>query len=95
MGLVLASNGIGASILTQIVAPMIYDADNPFGYRNAYRFIVYALLITIVFIAILYKEKPYIGDETYVAPKKKRKVKRIKKSTALPINKVGYTICVL
>ena len=62
MGAVLCANGIGGAVAAQIISPMIYDADNIFGYRNAYRFIAVLLLVTLVGVIIFFKEKP--SDET-------------------------------
>ena len=74
MGAVLAVNGIGGAIAAQIVSPIINTAGNPFGYQNAYRLVSCILLVAMVLIAILFKEKPRDeADDTPVSAKKKKR----------------------
>ena len=35
LGFVLAANGVGAAAAAQVVSPIIYNPENPFGYRIA------------------------------------------------------------
>ena len=63
MGAVLAANGLGSALATQIVSPIIYEEGNAFGYRNAYKLIVVLLLITGGLIMLFYKEKPEEAGE--------------------------------
>lgn len=58
MGAILAANGLGSAIATQIVSPIIYEEGNAFGYRNAYKLIVLILLVAGGLMMLLYKEKP-------------------------------------
>ena len=58
MGAVLASNGIGAALATQILSPIIYEEGNKFGYRDAYLLTTLILTATLVLILVLYKDKP-------------------------------------
>ena len=58
MGVVLASNGIGAAIAIQILTPFIYDNANPFGYRTAYRLVGVILLVIAVIMMIFFKNEP-------------------------------------
>lgn len=58
MGAVLASNGIGAAIATQVVSPIIYQEGNPFGYRNAYRLVALLLVIVLVLILLFFRNNP-------------------------------------
>lgn len=58
MGAVLAANGVGSAVATQIVTPLIYEEGNAFGYRNAYKLIVGILLVVGTLIVLCYKEKP-------------------------------------
>jgi len=72
MGMVLAANGVGSALATQIVTPIIYEAGNPFGYRNAYKLIAVILAVTGVIILSLYREKPTEnGEKSAVKTKKK------------------------
>lgn len=58
MGVVLASNGIGAMVAIQILTPIIYDNGNPFGYRTAYRMIAVILLVMAIIMMIFFKNAP-------------------------------------
>lgn len=58
MGVVMAANGIGAAIATQIVTPIIYQKSNQFGYRQAYRLIAVILAVTAVVVVSLFRNKP-------------------------------------
>ena len=55
MGAVLASNGIGAALSTQILSPIIYKADD--GYRDAYRLTMFILLAVAVLMILFFKDK--------------------------------------
>lgn len=57
-GAVLAANGLGSALATQIVSPIIYREGNVFGYRDAYKLIVVILLVSGVLIMALYRERP-------------------------------------
>ena len=70
-GIVLASNGIGGAIAAQIVTPLIYDENNAFGYRNAYRLVVIILIVTAVVVLSLLREQPKDGTVINELPKKK------------------------
>ena len=56
MGIVLASNGIGAAIAIQVLSPII--KSSAFGYRNAYKLIVLILFIVLVLILLFFKNTP-------------------------------------
>ena len=58
MGIVLSSNGIGATIAIQILTPIIYENGNPFGYRTSYRLIAVILLVVAVIMMIFFKNRP-------------------------------------
>jgi len=58
MGVVLASNGIGAMVAIQILTPIIYESRNPFGYRISYRLVAVILLAVAVIMMIFFKNKP-------------------------------------
>ncbi len=56
MGIVLASNGLGAAIAIHIITPIIYSSA--FGYQSAYRMTALILLAVTLFVVLLYREKP-------------------------------------
>lgn len=56
LGVVLASNGIGAAIAVQIFTPIIYKDNNPFGYRNSYFLLAGIIAVLTIIIMALYKE---------------------------------------
>lgn len=56
-GAVLCANGVGGAVSAQIVSPLIYDENNIFGYRNAYRLVIIILAVLLVLIAVLFREK--------------------------------------
>lgn len=79
MGIILAANGVGAAVATQIVSPMIHDASVPggFGYRNAYRVIAVILLAVCAAVMVFFKEAPKGYVETGTKPTHaKKKPKR-------------------
>ena len=52
MGFVLASSGIGGAIASKILAPMIYQENNPLGYKDSY--LLCALIVAIVGVLALF-----------------------------------------
>lgn len=70
MGAVLASNGLGAAVSSQIVSPIIYNPDNLFGYRTAYRLVALILAIVGALVLIFLKETPKGGAASPVTRKK-------------------------
>lgn len=71
MGLILASNGIGAAIAMQIVSPIINSSE--VGYKSAYWLISIILAVLFVLLLLFFKDKPSNVTETTVAQKKKPK----------------------
>lgn len=70
MGAILASNGVGAAVATQVVSPIINRSA--LGYRDAYRLVALILLVVFVLVMIFYKNKPTDAEEeSKDAPKKK------------------------
>ena len=63
MGFVLATNGIGAALATQVVTPIIYDEKNPLGFQNAFRLTAIILFFVAVVVLIFFKDKPLIEEE--------------------------------
>ena len=58
MGIILASNGIGAAIASQVLTPMIYSATNENGWRVSYRFTAGLLAVVGVIVVFLLRDKP-------------------------------------
>ena len=58
MGAILAANGLGGAVATQIVTPIIYDKSDKFGYRKAYLLMALILFITAVIVMIFFKQSP-------------------------------------
>ena len=56
MGIILASNGFGAAVAIQIVAPII--EKSALGYQNAYRLIALLLFCVAVLVLVLFKDAP-------------------------------------
>lgn len=56
MGVILASNGLGAAVAIQIVSPII--EKSAFGYQNAYRLIALLLLGVAVLVLVFFKDAP-------------------------------------
>jgi MFS family permease len=56
MGLVLAANGLGGAIITQVITPFIMQEGNPFGYRLAYYVMAGILAVVFVLLLVFYKE---------------------------------------
>lgn len=76
MGVVLAANGLGGALAAQIVSPIIYDEQNAFGYRNAYRLVAVILAATLVLVLIFFKDKPKGSNgNNFVVHKKKSRAR--------------------
>jgi len=58
MGLVMAANGLGGALVTQIVTPIIYQEGNPFGYQSAYRLVILILAAVGLISVLLFKNSP-------------------------------------
>ena len=57
LGFVLAANGVGAAAAAQVVSPIIYNPENPFGYRIAY--LIMAACLAVIALIVL----PLIKDQ--------------------------------
>lgn len=75
-GMVLACNGIGSAISTQIVTPIIYEGTDPFSYRKAYLLITAILIVAGIIIVIFLKDHPEIDDIEPDAPADKKSKKK-------------------
>lgn len=75
MGFALAANGLGGALAAQIVSPIIYDENNIFGYRNAYRLVALIVAAVGVLVVVFFKNQPknYQDTTTPAAEKKKRR----------------------
>ncbi|MBO5879821.1 MAG: MFS transporter [Clostridia bacterium] len=74
-GAILAANGLGGAIAVQILTPIIFEENNPFGYRNSYRLVAIVLTIMLALIIVLFREMPKGKEKTAVPIHKKRKVR--------------------
>ncbi len=70
-GIVMSANGIGGAVAAQIISPLINEAGNPFGYRNAYKLSALITLVVGVVVIPLLREKP--TETPVVFEKKQRK----------------------
>ncbi len=69
MGAILAANGLGGALATQVVTPVI-GSDG--GYRHAYFLIAAVLLAVGVIVVIFFKDRPKTINDLTVAPSKKK-----------------------
>ncbi len=74
MGAVMAANGLGGALAVQIITPIIYDENNPFGYQNSYRLVSLIIFVTAIFVLIFLREHPKNEEKTaFTVSKKKAK----------------------
>ena len=74
MGIVLAANGLGSAVSSQVLTPIIHnEAAGGFGYRNAYRLIALIVLVVGAVVVAFFKDTP---DAQQRAPEKSGKKKR-------------------
>ena len=72
MGVVLASNGLGTALSTQIVTPIIHDETlGGFGYRRAYLLTAVILAVTAVIVLSFFREEPPNGLQVPIKKKKR------------------------
>ena len=55
-GFCLCANGLGGALAAQIVTPIIYEAGNPFGYRNAYYLVAGLLIVSGILVTVFMRE---------------------------------------
>lgn len=72
MGAILAANGIGGAIATQIITPVINGTGEMPGYRKAYFLIATVLAVVAALVIIFFKEKPKSVDNVTPTPSKKK-----------------------
>ena len=58
MGFVLASSGVGGAIASKVLAPIIYQENNPLGYKESYLLCALIVAVVGVMALILFKENP-------------------------------------
>ena len=75
MGAVLAANGIGGTVATQILSPIIYQEGNPFGFRQAYLLITAILVVMGILVVVFYRETPK-GEDANAPVQMQKKKKR-------------------
>ena len=74
MGAVLAANGLGGALAAQIIYPIIYQENNLYGYRDAYRLVALILFVVAIIVFIFLKDHPKNEEKTkFEATKKKPK----------------------
>ena len=78
MGFILAANGLGTALSSQIVSPIIHDETvaGGFGYRNAYRLTAVILLAVCIVMMIFFREAPEGYHVPAGKPGAKKKPKR-------------------
>ena len=76
MGIILAANGLGAAVASQVLSPIIEASQS--GWRNAYRTSAIIVLITGIVVVALVRNKP---EDMGLEPMGKDKVAK-KKNTA-------------
>ena len=57
MGIVTAASGVGSAIGSQIMSPILYDPENPLGFRNAYMLTAVVLFVAGLIIIPLLRER--------------------------------------
>ena len=55
LGAVLAANGVGGAVFSQVYALFLAESEGTFGYRNAYYFAAVILTAVLVLILVLYR----------------------------------------
>lgn len=73
MGFVLASSGVGGAIASKVLAPMIYQENNPLGYKDSYMLCALIVAIVGVLALFVFKENPPEPIDTSVVDSKTKK----------------------
>lgn len=74
-GLILSANGIGGAIAVQILTPIIFNENNPFGYRTSYHLVAAILLVVMLLVVFFYRENPKGDTSGVVVTDKKKKIR--------------------
>lgn len=72
-GAVLAANGLGGAVASQILSPIIFS-NNGHGFRSAYRLVAIILAVMLVLVLVFFRERPK-GAEKKLIGKKQRKAR--------------------
>jgi len=75
-GVILSANGIGGAIAVQILTPIIFQENNPFGYRTSYLLVTLILLIVMLLVIFFYRENPEKDDKSKTVVEAKNKKAR-------------------
>jgi len=70
LGVILAANGLGSAVAIWIFEPLIYEAGNPFGFRNAYLLSAAIVAAVTIVVAVLYKEKTEQSEDVETGEKR-------------------------
>ena len=72
-GLILSANGIGGAIAVQILTPIIFNENDPFGYRTSYYLVAAILAVVLLLVIFLYRESPKgVTSDNIISDKKKK-----------------------
>ncbi len=63
LGVILAANGLGSAVAIWIFEPLIYEAGNAFGFRNAYLLSAAIVAVVTIVVAVLYRDKKEETEE--------------------------------
>ena len=74
-GLILSANGIGGAIAVQILTPIIFNENDPFGYRTSYYLVSAILLFVMLLVVFFYRENPKGDTSDVVIVDKKKKTR--------------------
>lgn len=76
MGFVLAASGAGGALATQVLAPIIFQENNPLGYKDSYLLCAVVTLAVAILVLALFKENPPqpIDEDLGHASNKKRTI---------------------
>ena len=89
MGAVLAANGLGGALASQILSPIIYQEGTLFGFRQAYLLIALILLGLGLLIAVFFRERPKDADSDAPVEKQKKK-KRGRQWSGIPFVELAH-----
>ena len=73
LGILLSANAAGSAVAISMFTPIIYEAGNPFGYKNAYWLTALAVAVVFVITLLFYKEKTTGIEENREENKKKKR----------------------
>lgn len=83
-GIVLASNGLGGALAAQIITPLIFSEEDPFGYQKAY--LIAAAIVAFVGILLLIFIRENKDSAAPVTPGKKTPKKNAQLWSGIPLS---------